>query len=280
VTFGREIDRIASFALMDRAAEHGVTFFDTAAAYAGGKSEALVGEWLATQRGSRDRFTIATKLLPPYSAARVELGLGESLTRLQLTRIDLLFLHQWHASALEPEVHAALGAMVRSGRVRAIGASNFTAAQLAETILVQTQRDAPGLAALQNIHNFAVRGFDAPTRELCARAKVQLVGYSPLGAGFLTGKHRAGVAPGSRFALMPGHQPIYLNAAAEARLGQLEHAARASGIPLARLALAWALRDPQVGTVLVGGRDRAHLDQAFAALADVTHDIFTSLDNT
>jgi aryl-alcohol dehydrogenase-like predicted oxidoreductase len=100
---------------------------------------------------------------------------------------------------------------------------------------------------------------------MCAKAGTALIGYSPLGAGFLTGKYRAGIVPDSRFARIPGHQPLYLNDTATARLAQLEQAARESGLSLVALALAWALHDPEIDTVLVGGRNCHQLDQAFAA---------------
>ncbi|MEO6246529.1 MAG: aldo/keto reductase [Opitutaceae bacterium] len=265
VTFGREIDRTAAFAMMNHAAASGMTTFDTAAAYADGDSERIVGEWLAAHRGARAGLTLATKLLPPYAADRLAQGVGESLSRLGTDYLDLLFLHQWDESALNPATLMALDTLVRSGRVRALGASNFSAEQLAQIIDRQSAAGYAPIYALQNIHNLAVRGFDDSLRELCARCGIALIGYSPLGAGFLTGKHRVGVAPGSRFAIIPGHQAIYFNPAAQRRLGRLEAAAKRTGLPMAHLALAWALHQPQLSTVLVGGRNPAQLDQALAA---------------
>lgn len=264
VTFGREIGRGAAFGMMDYALEHGLTLFDTAAAYGGGNSELIVGEWLA-ERGTRARITLATKLLPPYSPAGIQAALETSLARLRVEAVDLLFLHRWDDTALLPEVLETLDAQVNSGRVRRLGASNFDGPQLARALAAQAAAGLHPFRDLQNIHNYAVRGLDAPTLALCAAHGVALMTYSPLGAGFLTGKHAAGVVPGSRFSLIPGHQAIYFTPLARSRLARLQAVAARTGCDAAALALAWALRQPQVATVLVGGRSPEQLAAAVRA---------------
>ncbi len=278
VTFGREITRADSFSLLDYACSRGVRYLDTAAAYGGGASETIVGDWLQANPASRQQLTVATKLLPPYAPATIEAGLRASLARLKLDRVDVLFLHQWHDSILDPAVTATLDALRRRGLVGALGGSNLNAFQLSALLDRHAQAQVPPLGTLQNIHNYAVRGFDPALRELCTKSSIHLVGYSPLGAGFLTDKHQRGIVPGSRFALIPGHQAIYLNKNARSRLAQLKQAAAEANASVIHLALAWALRDPQVETVLVGGRERSHLDQAFAALNYLHHEVFIHLD--
>ena len=130
VTFGREIDQPAAFTMMERALESGITFFDTAAAYGSGASEAIVGAWIA-RRGVRTRIRLATKILPPYEPSGIATAVDVSLRRLGVDYVDLLFLHRWETSVVDPSVLRAMDGVVRSGRVRALGASNFTAAQLA-----------------------------------------------------------------------------------------------------------------------------------------------------
>jgi aryl-alcohol dehydrogenase-like predicted oxidoreductase len=120
---------------------------------------------------------------------------------------------------------------------------------------------------VQNNHNLAVRNVTPELRAFCAARNIAIVTYSPLGAGFLTSKHRRGVEPGSRFEVAPGHQKIYFNPEAERRLAHLEALAARTGHSQAHLALAWALHQPGVASVLVGGRTPAHLDQALAAQA-------------
>ncbi len=264
-TFGREIDEAASRELMDYALERGVTLFDTAAAYSAGGSEQIVGRWLADRRPAR--LVVATKLLPPYDPAKLAEQLSASLQRLGLESVDLLYLHHWHATVELPETLEALDQLVRSGRVRALGASNFDAARLEAALARQAGMNLARFEVVQNNHNFAVSDLTPEFLALCAAHRITVVTYSPLGAGFLTGKHRDGVAAGSRFAIVPGHQDIYFKEAPRRRLAELEAVAARHGRGLAELALAWVLRTPGVDTVLIGGRGRKHLDQAFAAQA-------------
>jgi aryl-alcohol dehydrogenase-like predicted oxidoreductase len=278
VTFGREIDRADSFAMMDHALHHRITLFDTAAAYGSGASEEIVGQWLAA-RGTRERLILATKILPPYSAAAIETAVSVSLRRLAQPSVDLLYLHRWEDSVLEPEVLRALDGLVRDGRVRQLAASNFSTVQLEQAVRRQADLGVAQFRALQTVHNYAVRSVDEPMRSVCARERIAIIGYSPLGAGFLTGKHAQGVQRGSRFDLIPGHQNVYFNALAHGRLARLEQVASQSGVAVTRLALAWALQQPQIATVLVGGRTTAHLDQALHALAFSAPNLMQELDD-
>ncbi len=246
VTFGREIDQAASFALLDHAWGRGVRHFDTAAAYGGGASETILGKWLASRKP--EGITIATKILPPYD----RIDITHSLKRLGVEPLDLLYLHQWHETALQADT--ALEGLP----VKRFGASNFT--------LEQLRVAGPRYTVVQNNHNLAVSDVNDEFRAYCATSGVSIVTYSPLGAGFLTGKHQSGVQSGSRFEIIPGHQQVYFHDSAYQRLSKLEAVAKRTGHSQAHLALAWALHQPGIDTVLIGGRTPAHLDQAFAAL--------------
>jgi 1-deoxyxylulose-5-phosphate synthase len=246
VTFGREIDEAASFALLDHALALGVKHFDTAAAYGGGASESILGKWLASRKP--EGITVATKILPPYD----RIDITPSLNRLGVEQIDLLYLHQWHETALQ------VGPLLGRLAVKQFGASNFT--------LEQLQAAEPLFRVVQNNHNLAVSDVSDAFRAHCAANGISIVTYSPLGAGFLTGKHQDGVQPGSRFEVVPGHQNIYFHDSAYQLLAKLETVAKRTGHSQAHLALAWALHQPGIDTVLVGGRTPAHLDQAFVAL--------------
>ena len=254
-----------------------MTLFDTAAAYGGGVSEEIVGRWMA-DRATRAKLILATKILPPYTPAAIEASVTESLRRLNQTSIDILYLHRWDDSIVSPEVLRALDVPVRDGRVRMLGASNFSLAQLERVISLQAELGVAVFRSYQTVHNLAVRSVDEATRELCARARIAIVGYSPLGAGFLTGKHEQGVQPGSRFDLIPGHQNVYFNDLARQRLARLKEVATRSGVPMTQLALAWAMQQPQIATVLVGGRTSAHLDQALQAQSFSALEVIRELD--
>lgn len=277
VTFGREVDRTAAFGMMDYALRAGLTLFDTAAAYGGGNSETIVGEWI-TSRNSRDHIRLATKLLPPYSAAGINAALETSLTRLRVESVDILFLHRWDESAMQTSVLETLHALAQSGRVRQLGASNFDRAQLERAIAQQSAAGLHRFSELQNIHNYAVRSIDPATQALCASHGVSIMTYSPLGAGFLTGKHDSGVLPGSRFSIIPGHQDIYFTPLARARLARLQVVAARTGLSTSDLALSWATHQAQIATVLVGGRSPAQLASAVRARSLDIGEILAELD--
>lgn len=278
VTFGREIDEAASHALLDHAHARGVCFFDTAAAYGAGASERILGSWLASRRPAASAVSIATKMLPPYEPAHIEESVRGSLERLGVRAIDLLYLHRWDAAAESPAALAALHGLVRAGQVRMLGASNFTEAQLAAAVALQERHGFEPFRVIQNNHNLAVRDVSAPLVDFCAERGMAIVTYSPLGAGFLTSKHQRSVSPGSRFALVPGHQDVYFHEVAYRRLARLEAVAARTGHSQAHLALAWALHQPGVASVLVGGRTPAHLDQALAAQAFDDPALFAELE--
>lgn len=279
VTFGREIDEAAAFALMDHAFARGVRCFDTAAAYGGGNSERIIGRWLASRRPAPGALVVATKVLPPYTPEALAAGVDAARQRLGVDAIDLLYLHRWDATAATDAVLVALDRLVTAGRVAQLGFSNLTAAQLASLLERQAAAGLAPFRVVQNNHNLAVRDIDAPLREVARRHGVALVGYSPLAAGFLTGKHRHGAAPDTRFTIVPGHQDVYFHATAFRRLDRLLAVAASTGHSAVRLALAWALHQPDIGTVLVGGRTPAHLDQAFDALAFGDPALFAELES-
>ena len=277
VTFGREIDEPAAILLLDHAVSRGVTLLDTASAYGQGASESIIGRWIASRRPAPGSLAISSKILPPYEPHRIAASVRESLQRLQVPAIDLLYLHRWDATAEEPPALAALEELVRSGSVRALGVSNYNQQQLATAVAFQRRHGWTPFTVLQNNHNLAVSDVSPSYREFCATNGIAIVTYSPLGAGFLTGKHRRGVEAGSRFDIVPGHQDVYFHESSWQRLTRLESIAARTGHSQAHLALAWALHQPGIASVLVGGRTPAHLDQAFAALAFDVPELFAEL---
>lgn len=264
---------------MDHAYARGITWFDTATTYGNGSSERIIGTWLRSRPSGSATPAIATKLYPPYSSQGIIEGAAACLDRLGVASIDVLYLHAWDKSTQTPEVLIAMDDLVRSGRVRALGASNFTATQLASVLEQQAARKLSRIRYLQNNHNLAVRDVDAPLRALCADQGVALITYSPLGAGFLTGKHLGGLQAGTRFAIAPGHQAIYFQPVAEGRLKRLMEVSQRTGHSPSHLALAWALHQQGVASVLIGCRTPAHIDQALAALAFNDPSLFAELES-
>jgi 1-deoxyxylulose-5-phosphate synthase len=273
-TFGREIDQPTAFAVLDRALERGITLFDTAEAYSAGRSEEILGRWIAS-RSARAQIVLTTKVAPPLGRARVIAAAEASLRRLQVETIDLFLLHSWDATTLLEETLAALDTLVDAGKVRCVGCSNFTAEQLGTALAQQGERGWARLEAVQPVYNLAMREIERELLPLCDDQQIGVITYSPLGAGFLTGKYRQGgpVPSGTRFDIAPGHQDIYFNDAAFGSMERLRAKSAELGMPMAQRALAWVLHRPGLTATLIGARSPAQVDQAFdAAELAVTSD--------
>lgn len=281
VTFGREIDREASFEVLDRALDCGITLFDSAEAYAQGASENVLGEWIA-DRGVRDRIVLATKVSGALTKDRVISSAEDSLRRLQVDQIDLFQLHVWDDDTPLDETMDALNSLVESGKVRFVGCSNWCARQLAKSLLLCQGAGLQKIQSVQPPYNLVQRDIEADLLPLCADQNVGVISYSPLAAGFLTGKYRRGksVPKGTRFDVIPGHQPLYFTERGYVVLDQLERAADRSGHSMVQLALAWTLCQPHVTSMLIGARNTAQVDQAFEAeQLELDDDLLTLLTN-
>jgi aryl-alcohol dehydrogenase-like predicted oxidoreductase len=265
-TFGREIDEVGAFAVLDRALERGITLFDTAEAYSAGRSEEILGRWISSRR-VRDQIVLTTKVAPQLNRARVLASAEASLRRLQVETIDLFLLHSWDANTPLEEALEALDSLVAAGKVRYVGCSNFAAEQLGAALAQQSERGWARMDAVQPVYNLAMREIESELLPLCAVQQVGVITYSPLGAGFLTGKYRQGgpVPGGTRFDIVPGHQDIYFNNSAFGAMEQLRARSAELGLPMAQLGLAWVLGRPGITATLIGARDPAQVDQAFLA---------------
>lgn len=269
VTFGREIDEATSFAILDHATDRGMNLLDTAAVYGGGQSEMIVGRWLAERR-CRDRVLVQTKLLPPLNGRHIAESLEASLRRLQADHVDLLLFHAPDPQTPIAESLEAIGTAIRAGKVRVAGCSNFSADQLRAALDAADAGALPRLGVTQFNYNLAVRDAEDGLFPLCRERGVGVQTYSPLGAGFLTGKYDPGardLPAGSRFDVVPGHRDIYFHADKFDVARRLRELALRTGVPLPQLAVAWVLKNPHVDTVLVGARTSDHVDSAVAALS-------------
>jgi len=266
VTFGREIDRETSFAVLDRALERGIDLLDTAAVYGEGASESVIGEWLRERR-SRERVVLATKVSGQLTRKRILRSVDESQKRLGVDRLDLLQAHDWDVETPLEETLETFERLVEGGKVRWLGCSNWDTTQLSRALQIQGSRSWSELISVQPIYNLVERGCEDDLLPFCVQHPVGVITYSPLGAGFLTGKYtRDGEIPaGTRFDVKPAHRDIYCTESGFHAVDALRQTAEASGLPIPRLALAWVFRQPDINTVLIGARHPRHIDQAFEA---------------
>ena len=258
--FGQGLNEDQALAVMDAAWEAGITHFDTADAYGGGRSESSIGRWIAT-RGVRPRLT--TKTYNPMATGadhglapeRVARQLRTSLDRLGVDHIDLYLAHDF-----DPEVPLAetLGAFERAraqGAVGAYGVSNFDAARLTASLAAGAPQ------AIQNSHSLLDRQDSAVLLDLCAGHGVAYLAFSPLAGGWLTGKYRRGepFPAGSRMTHRPEPYRGLVTAATYDALDRLGELAAGRGISMAGLALAWLLADERVTQVVAGPGRPEHL---------------------
>jgi aryl-alcohol dehydrogenase-like predicted oxidoreductase len=258
--FGQGETKDEAFALMDAAWEAGLTTFDTADAYGGGRSEAWIGEWRS--RTGHDP-QVVTKTFNPMdegadhglAPARVRRQAESSLERLGVQRIDLYLMHDWDPDVPIAETAGALDELVAGGTIAAYGLSNVDGAQLREALA------AGRFSAVQNSYSLLDRDAEREVLPLCAEHDVAFFAFSPLAGGWLTGKYRRGAAPpaGSRMTMRPEPYEHLRDAAVFDRLERLEEL----GDPAA-LALSWLMSDPRVTGVVLGPRRPAHLEPAFA----------------
>ena len=202
--FGWTADEATSFKLLDAFIDAGLNLIDTADVYSkwipghkGGESEAIIGNWLA-KRGCRDKVLIATKLgveMGPsevgLSAAYMKRAVERSLARLKTDYIDLYQAHRDDADTPMEETLSAFGELIKAGKVRAIGASNFKANRLAEALQTSAAKGLPRYESLQPWYNLYDRAeFERDLAELCRRENIGVIPYFALASGFLTGKYR------------------------------------------------------------------------------------------
>lgn len=270
VTFGREIDAATSFGILDHARESGINLLDTAAAYHAGASERVLGDWLA-DRGCRDEFVVATKAHLPLTRSALKQSVAESLRRLRVEVIDLFQCHAWDEATPLEETLAALRELIDEGKIRHAGCSNWTAAQLASAReLAARDSSLASLVSIQPPYNLVQREIEGETLPLCEAKDIAVLAYSPLAAGFLTGKYRRDgeVPAGTRFDVIPGHQPIYFTERGWRIAEGLGELAEREGTSPVALALGWVTGQSGVTSVLVGARTTGHVDQALAALRE------------
>lgn len=255
--FGRGDDHESAFALMDAAREAGVRMFDTANSYGGGVSEQWIGEWLA-DRGARDDVLLTTKVGSPIgpdrgglSRAYIRAQIDASLRRLRTDHVDLYLAHTTDESTPVAETVEAFAELVRAGKIRAYGLSNFGPAEVAAALAAASDVKPVNLQSGYNLLDRA----ESASFDVCAAAGIGFTAFSPLAGGLLTGKYRVDQAPpdGSRQAL----RPTTLDMGRErgfAALDRLGAAAAERGMSLANLAMAWLLNDPGVTAAVLGVR--------------------------
>jgi aryl-alcohol dehydrogenase-like predicted oxidoreductase len=261
--FGWTADEKASFAVLDDFTGSGGNFIDTADVYStwvdghkGGESETVLGKWLKG-RGNRDKVIVATKVGSDMGNGRKGLKAGyiaqavdESLKRLQTDYIDLYQSHRDDPETPQEETLEAYARLMKAGKVRAIGASNFTAERLAAALAISAANGLPRYESLQPEYNLYERaGYEKELEPLCRKEEIGVIGYFGLASGFLTGKYRseADLAKSQRGSDIGQ----YLNARGFRILAALDQVAAETKATPAQVAVAWLISRPGVTAPIV-----------------------------
>ena len=283
MTFGLQCDEATSVAIMDRAAAGGITFFDTADVYplggtgeTVGRTEEIVGRWL---KGRRSSVILATKCFGRSGPARWDQGnsrkhildaVDASLRRLQTDYIDLYQLHGPDPATPIDETLRALEDVVRSGKVRYVGCSNFMAYQVARAIGRSEALGVVRFDSVQPRYNLLFREIERELLPLCAEEGVGVIPYNPIAGGLLSGKHnpQAGPEEGSRFTLGTAaerYQDRYWHEGMFETVEQLRPLAHQAGMSLPQMAVAWVLANPAITAPIIGASRPEQLDDTLRA---------------
>jgi aryl-alcohol dehydrogenase-like predicted oxidoreductase len=289
MNFGKRTTPAESERIVRRALEHGIGLFDTANAYNGGESERILGRALGRDRS---RVLLATKVgldrVRPggkpegLSVAAMERAIGASLERLGTDAVDLYYLHAPdRATPIEHTLDAMAG-IVRSGKVRAWGVSNYASWQILEMNSLAAARGLAPPTVSQVLYNALNRQLEIEHFAFARRFPLHSTVYNPLAGGLLTGKHRYGEAPekGSRFAENAMYTGRYWTRAMFERVGELRAVADDAGLTLVDLAYAWVAARADVDSILVGPATIEHLDAAVAAVSrPLSQEVLTRIDD-
>ncbi len=276
--FGWTVDEATSFSLLDAWVDAGFNFIDTADVYSiwapghtGGESESIIGKWLQ-RSGKRDKVVIATKLGKPMGEGRKGLSpaymrqaVEDSLRRLQTDRIDLYQAHDDDTVTPLADTLGAFGDLIAQGKVRAIGASNYSAARLAEALDTSERHGLARYESLQPLYNLYDRAvFEAELGPLCASRGIGVMNFYALAAGFLTGKYRQADDAGKslRGASTTGK---YLNERGLRILAALDEVSARYAASQAQVAVAWLLAQPAVTSPIASATSLFQLAQLAAA---------------
>ena len=273
--FGWTADEQTSFEILDAYAAAGGNFVDTADSYmwrapgnSGGESETIIGRWMAA-RGNRDSIVVATKVgswpkQPGLSRANITSAVEGSLRRLQTDRIDLYYAHRDDPDTQQEETAAAFDELVRAGKVRAIGASNFTADRLRSAQEISAREGLASYVALQPHYNLLERTeFETSLAPLLGREGLACIPYYGLAKGFLTGKYRPDTTVES---VRAEGAKEYMDERGLRVLATLDEIAAARDVSIAAVALAWLADRPTVASPIASARTTEQLDDLLPVL--------------
>jgi aryl-alcohol dehydrogenase-like predicted oxidoreductase len=266
MTFGSQVDEPSAAAMLEACLERGINFVDTANAYNGGKSEEILGNIL---RGRRNQVVLASKVgiatgqgpdEQGLSRAAIAKGVEDSLRRLKTDYLDIYYLHQPDYVTPLEESLVAIGELIRTGKVRYVGASNYAAWQLCQMLWIAERNGWQPVRFVQPMYNLLSRGIEQELLPMCRQFQLTTVAYNPLAGGLLTGKHpRQAWLSGTRFDGSEAYRNRYWHEANFAAIDALRQTAEGLNCSLAAFSLRWLLYHTSIDCVILGASSREQL---------------------
>ena len=281
MNFGPQTTEPDSYAIMDKALELGINFFDTANVYGWKKGEGIteqiIGRWFAQGGGRREKTVIATKVYNDMgdwpnetrlSALHIRRACEDSLKRLKTDYIDLYQQHDYDPLTPIEETLRALDDLVRQGKVRYIGNSNFPPWRIAEAEHIARAMNVNRFVSCQDEYSLVVRGIETDLLPVAVEYRLGLLPFFPLASGLLTGKYKRGAAApdDTRFAKAPALKDRYVTPRNEDIVEQLQAFARSRGHTMLELAFSWLASRPQVSSVIAGATRLEQVEQNVNAI--------------
>lgn len=284
MTFGLQCDEATSHAILDAAAEGGIDFLDAADVYPlgggldlVGRTEEIVGSWL---KGKRDHYVVATKCVGRTGPNRWDVGMSRkhvldaidaSLTRLGTDHVDLYQLHAYDPTTPLDEALDALDTVVRSGKARYVGVSNWPAHKVARALGRSEVKGLVAPASVQPRYNLLFRSFERDLLPMCEEEGVAVIPYNPIAGGLLAGKHdrSAGPPEGTRFTLgnaAANYQDRYWHDREFDTVDALRPLADEAGTSMTTMAVQWVLANPAVTSAIIGASRPEQLADSLAAV--------------
>jgi aryl-alcohol dehydrogenase-like predicted oxidoreductase len=271
MTFGKEADLPASTAIYRRCREAGINFFDCANVYADGESERILGGLIA---GERDRLILTTKVGGSMGEGPNRDGLSrrnilyeceQSLRRLRTDWLDVYFAHRFDPAVALDEVLHAFDTLIRQGKIRCFGVSNWAAWQIAKALGAAALRGLRTVSVMQPMYNLVKRQAEVELFPLAQDADIGVMAYNPLGGGVLTGKYGAGGTGPGRLAENPMYRKRYDEGWMFAAAQGLNALAADAGLSPVSLAIAWAAHHPAVTCPIIGARSVEQVEPALGS---------------
>ncbi len=259
VTFGREITEDESIRLLDVAVENGINIFNTSYYYSDGISEKIIGKFFKIKKNRKD-ITVVSKIHGDLSKKTIEKCVHESLMRMNTDHIDYYGITHDPNTKLD-EILEVMDRFQKEGKIIRVACNNYDLSILKSSKKIQEINNFSKFGLLETVYNVLYRGAEKDLINYCDLENIDIISYSPLGAGFITGKYKNGreTPKKTRFDIKPSHKDIYFKDIFFETMNKLEKLSNETNLSLIDLALSWVLSRNFLSSILIGVRDISHI---------------------